>query len=151
MILAAVGDTGYDIVLVLHILAVTVAFAPAFVHPLLANQSKAYGGDASQRLLGSIVGNGRMIYAPALIVAGLLGFALAGMSDDVYSVGDGWMIAAIIVWIAQNGVLHAVVLPGERAWARGDTTVESRVALGGGIITILLVVQVILMVFKPGA
>lgn len=151
MILAAPGDTGYDIILLLHILTAMVAFAPAFVHPLLSRQSKAGGAQTTSSLLGSIADNGRKIYAPALILTGLLGFGVAGMSDDVYSVGDGWVIAAIVVWIAQNGILHALILPGERAWADGDSDAEAKVSLGGGLITALLVLQLILMVFKPGA
>ena len=40
MIFAAVDDTGYNIVLLLHIVSAMAAFAPAFVHPLLTKQSK---------------------------------------------------------------------------------------------------------------
>ncbi len=149
MIFAAPGDTGYDIMLLLHILTAMVAFAPVFVHPLLANQA----GDGGVRgtLMGLFAGNGRRIYAPALILSGLLGFGVAGMSDEVYSVGDGWIIAAILVWIAQNGLLHAMVIPGQRAMAEGDDTAEQKVSLGEGLIVALLVVQLVLMVFKPGA
>ena len=149
MIFAAPGDTGYDIMLLLHILTAMVAFAPVFVHPLLANQA----GDGGVRgtLMGLFASNGRRIYAPALILSGLLGFGVAGMSDEVYSVGDGWIIAAILVWIAQNGLLHAMVIPGQRAAADGDEAAQQKVSLGEGLIVALLVVQLVLMVFKPGA
>ena len=37
------------------------------------------------------------------------------MSNDandnlVYQVKDGWIMAAVVVWIAMNGVLHATVI-----------------------------------------
>ena len=50
-----------------------------------------------------MVAHGRRIYGPAVILTGLLGFALSGMSDGIHAIGDGWMIAAIIIWIAMNG------------------------------------------------
>lgn len=149
MIFAAPGDTGYNIMLMLHLLTVIVAFAPAFVHPMLARQAQAAGDNLGGRILSAMAGNGRRIYAPALILTGVLGFGLVGMSDDVYSLSDGWVIAAILVWIAQNGILHALILPGERAWADGDAEAESKVSMGGAAITLLLVVQIYLMVFQP--
>jgi uncharacterized membrane protein len=150
VILAAVGDTGYNIVLLLHILTAFVAFAPAFVHPFIAEQSKQLGINGHRHVYGFLVQNGRRIYLPALIVTGLLGFALAGMSSDVYKLSQGWMIASIIVWIAINGLLHAVVSPGEGAVQSGDDSAEARVAVGGMAVTVLFLVMLYLMVFKPG-
>ena len=150
MILAAVGDTGYNIVLLLHILTAFVAFAPAFVHPILGMQSKSFDAANQGKLLGFIAGNGRRIYAPALIVTGLLGFALAGMSDEVFKVSQGWLVAAVIIWIAMNGLLHAVLLPNERKWGEGDASAERMVGAAGATITVLLVVMLWLMIWKPG-
>lgn len=150
MILAAVGDTPYRIVLLLHILTALIAFAPAFVHPLLGAQSKALDATNQGKVLGFIAGNGRRIYAPALIVTGLLGFALAGMSDDVFSMSQGWLIAAAVIWIAMNGLLHAALLPSERRWSEGDGAAERMVGAAGATITVLLVVMLWLMIWKPG-
>lgn len=150
MMLAAVGDAPYNIVLLVHILTAFVAFAPAFVHPFLANQTKAVGAEGHRAVLGNMVANGRRIYAPALIVTGLAGFALQGMSDGLYEFGQAWIILAIIVWIAMNGVLHAVVIPNERKMAGGDESAEQLLTIGGAVITVLLVVMLYLMVFKPG-
>lgn len=150
MIIAAVGDTGYNIVLVLHILSAFVAFSPAFVHPVLGEQSKAFDGTGRSTLLGFIVQNGRRIYAPALIVTGILGFALQGMSDGAWEFGQTWIWLAILIWIVMNGLLHAVVLPAEQAVADGDDAAESRLKAGGLAITALLVVMIYLMVDKPG-
>jgi uncharacterized membrane protein len=149
--IAAYRETGYNIVLFLHILTVLVAFAPAFVHPLLANQTKALDAPARGKVLAMISGNGRRIYAPALVLTGLFGFALQGMSDSVIEFGDTWFWLAIIVWLAMNGVLHAVLLPAERAVADGDESASSRVDAAGGLLTVLLLFMLYLMIFKPGA
>ncbi|MEL7210678.1 MAG: hypothetical protein AAGK32_20990 [Actinomycetota bacterium] len=150
MMLAAVGDTPYNIVLLVHILTAMAAFAPAFAHPFLTNQSKAMGADGHGTVMGYLVANGRRIYAPALIVTGLAGFALQGMSDGLYEFGQAWIIIAIVVWIAMNGVLHALVIPNERKMAGGDASGEQLVTIGGVVITVLLVVMLYLMIFKPG-
>ncbi len=148
---AVIGDTPYNIVLVVHILSASVAFAPAFVHPLLMKQSSGMDPGSRQALMGYIGGNARRIYGPALIVNGLLGFALSGMSDGVYALSQAWLIVAIVVWIAMNGLIHAVLMPAERAMAAGDNSLESRFDIAGPVVAILLVVMLVLMVFKPGA
>jgi uncharacterized membrane protein len=149
--LAAYRETGYNVVLFLHILTALVAFAPAFVHPLLANQTKALDGTARGKVLQMMSGNGRRIYAPALILTGLFGFAMQGMSDSVIEFGDTWFWLAIVVWIAMNGVLHAVLLPAERAVADGDESASSKVDTAGIVLTVLLLVMLYLMVFTPGS
>lgn len=159
MLIAAIGDTPYNIVLFLHVLSAFVAFAPAFVHPFLGEQTKALDHSNRAAVMGFIVKNGRRVYAPALILTGLFGFGLPSLSEDdggiaVYEFSDGWIIAAIVIWIAMNGVLHAVVLPSERAMADGGDGVEAaekRMTAGGATITLLLVVMLYLMVFQPGA
>ncbi len=148
--LAAYRGTGYNVMLFLHILTALVAFAPAFVHPLLASQTKALDASNRAKVAGMIAGNGRRIYAPALILTGLFGFALQGMSDGVIEFSQTWFWLALVVWIAMNGVLHAMLLPAERAVAGGDESAAKRVDAGGMILTVLLLVMLYLMVFKPG-
>jgi uncharacterized membrane protein len=146
---AQVGSTAYNVMLLLHILTALVAFAPAFTHPFLAGQMKD-SPDSRRTMLGFMAGNGRRIYAPALILTGLLGFGLSGMSDGIYALSQTWLLAAIVIWIGMNGVLHAVMLPAEKALAAGDDSAESRMGIGGAILTVGLVVMIYLMVFKPG-
>lgn len=72
------------------------------------------------------------------------------MSSGAWKFSQGWMIGALIVWIAMNGVLHAMIIPSERKVAAGDLSAETGVQRGGGIISVLLLVMLWLMVFKPG-
>ena len=148
--LAAYRETGYNVMLFLHILTALVAFAPAFVHPLLASQTKALDAGNRGKVLGMIAGNGRRIYAPALILTGLFGFAMQGMSDGVIEFSQTWFWLAIVLWLGMNGVLHAMLLPAERALAGGDETAAKKVDTAGIVITVLLLVMLYLMVFQPG-
>lgn len=150
MILAAIGDTGYNIMLFLHILAVLAAMAPAFVHPVLVRQAKGLDVGPRRQLVGYIATNSRRIYAVALILAGFFGFGVMGMSDSVHEFGDGWLIASIVVWVAMNGVFHAIQIPAERAWADGDDSAEQKVSMGGALLTLMMIVMLYLMVFQPG-
>jgi uncharacterized membrane protein len=148
--LAAYRETGYNVMLFLHIVTALVAFAPAFVHPLLANQTRALDADNRGKVIGMMAGNGRRIYAPALILTGLFGFAMQGMSDGVIEFSQTWFWLSIVVWLGMNGVLHGMLLPAERALADGDETVAKKVDTAGIILTVLLAVMLYLMVFKPG-
>ena len=114
MVLAA-GTTAYNIVELLHILTVLVALAPVFVHPLLRRQLRSADGAGHQQLVVAMAANARRLYGPALIVAGLLGIALIEMSEDAFSMTDGWVIGAIVIWVAMNGVLHGMIRPALKA------------------------------------
>jgi uncharacterized membrane protein len=148
--IASYQGTGYNVMLFLHILTAVVAFAPAFVHPLLARQTNALEAADRGKVFGMLAGNGRRIYAPALILTGLFGFAMQGMSDGVIEFSQTWFWLALIVWIAMNGVLHGLLLPAERAVAAGDETAAKKVDTGSAMLTVLLLVMLYLMVFKPG-
>ena len=84
----------------------------------------------------------------------MLGFGVAGMSDEVYKVSQGWLVAAVVIWIAMNGLLHAGIVPAEKAIAQagaaGDDAAEKKLAIAGQLITLLFVVQLIIMIWKPG-
>ncbi len=153
MIFSSVGDTPYNIMLLLHILTAIAAFAPAFVHPVLSAQMKADGLADRPKVFSYMATNSQRIYGSALIVTGLLGFGVAGMSDETFSMSDGWLAAAFIAWIAMNGLLHAIIRPSEKAIAAGEgnEATERKLAIAGMAITALLVVQLYLMVWKPGA
>jgi uncharacterized membrane protein len=148
--LSEIGSTGYDVMLFLHIAAVLVAMAPAFTHPLLERQSRSLDPAGRASVLGFIAQNSRRVYAPALVLTGLFGFGLIGMSDEVWEFGQTWVWLSILVWLAMNGVLHAMMIPAERALGAGDETALKKVETSGQILTVMLLVMLYLMVFKPG-
>ncbi len=151
MIVASPHSTGFRIVEILHFLAVIVAFAPAVAHPVMAAQArKGMDPQARNSLLGFMAANTQRLYGNALVLAGLLGFALVGMSDDVYEMSEGWIVTSIIIWVAMTGLVHALLAPAERRVASGDSASEKLMRSASGLLTVLGIVMVYLMVFKPG-
>jgi hypothetical protein len=130
-----IDDTGSRILLFLHIITAVVAFAPAVLVVLPGGRDGA---------VGVIERAGRQVYAPALILAGLFGILGIVASDEIFEFSDTWISLAFVVWIAMNGVFHALVLVGQR---QGDT---ARVENGQRIMTVLLLVMLYLMIWKPG-
>jgi hypothetical protein len=134
-----IDDTGFRIFFLLHMLSVIVAFAPAVIAVLPG------GSDGA---LGLIDRAGRQVYSPALILAGFFGIMLIVTSDvggvSVYEFSDTFVSLAFVVWIAMNGVFHALVLAGQK---QND---EKKVNNGQAIMTVLLIVMLYLMIWKPG-
>ncbi|MCY4068920.1 MAG: hypothetical protein OXE79_07425 [Acidimicrobiaceae bacterium] len=160
MMLAA-SATAINIVELLHILTVVAALGPVFVHPLLRRQMAAAGSSGYQRLVLSMASNARRVHGPALIVAGLLGIALVEMSEGATDVSDGWVIAAIVIWVTMVGLLHGLVRPalkaqggeGSSEGSAGEAAAAAaskRLETGAALISILFVVQVVLMIWQPG-
>lgn len=143
-------DTSYKVLLFLHILAVVVAFAPASVHPLLARQ---FGQSDDPSLLNRFAGfaaqNGRRVYSPALILAGLFGILMI-VTQDGFEFSDTWVSMAFVVWFAMNGVVHGMIVPNERRLGEGDAAAERKVDMGGMIITVLFLIMLYLMIWQPG-
>lgn len=148
MILAVYRDTAYNIVLFLHVLTVIVAMAGAVAHPLMfALEEKRSDGD--------VVALARRIEVPSRIYAisyglvGIIGFGLVSMGDLKW--GEAWLWLSIVLWIVTNGILHAAMLPAERAVAAGDVTAMARVNRFGPILGILILAVIFLMTVKPGS
>jgi uncharacterized membrane protein len=148
--IAAIGDTAYRVVLLLHIASVVVAFAPSVVHPLMGAQYRARPPEERTAFARLVVRNGTRVYAPALVLVGLSGIVLVLLSDDVLSLGDPWITASMTIWIVMNGVLHALLLPAERQLAAGDESVGRIIAVANATISLLLLVMLYLMIWQPG-
>jgi len=149
VLLAQIGSGAYKALLFLHIVAVIVALAPAVVRPLTGPRLLKEDEGSAQRFAGVSAANQRTVHLPALLVAGILGFALVGASDGI-KFSDLWVSVAALLWLVIGGLVGAVIVPGERQTAAGDKGAESKVAAAGGIVSLLYVVVVFLMVVQPG-
>jgi uncharacterized membrane protein len=147
MLLATLRDTGYNIVLFLHVLTVIVAMAGAVGHPLLfALEEKRADGDVVT--LAQRIETPSKIYAISYALVGLIGFGLVTMGDWPW--GDAWIWISIVLWIASNGVLHGAMLPAERAVARGDLAGMDKVNKFGPLLSVMILAIIFLMTVKPG-
>ncbi len=151
MILAAYDDTLYKILFLGHILSFVVAFAPAVINPIMIAKLKSQGDHAAlPRVSGIMASNGRQIHFPALIALGGFGLAMVITSDPAFGFDQTWVSLAFLNWLAITGLVSGVMLPGERKMAEGDLSAEKRVEVCGQVITVLTLLMLYLMIWKPG-
>lgn len=145
-VFAAVDSTGYKIVLVLHLVTAVVAFAPAFMAFAVA-RTAATDKTAAEPLVAGV----QRLAIPAMVLTGILGFGLAGMSDKLYKVSQTWLSVAAVCWVALVVVALLMVRPAAKALATGVDGARQKLMAGVGITHLLFLVTIVMMVFKPGA
>ncbi|MEJ6512470.1 MAG: hypothetical protein QNL59_09900 [Actinomycetota bacterium] len=146
VVLAALNSTGYKIVLLIHVLAVIVGFAPLWLTPVMIRLTAAGDKSAADGLEVSIL----RFSLPGIGIAGILGFGLAGMSEKVFKMSQAWLSIAAVLWIVLLAVLFFVARPAIRAFRDGDVAARGRIMMATGIGHLILVVTLYLMIFKPG-
>lgn len=152
MILAAYRDTGYNIILLLHIVAVIAAFAPTVVNPLLERHLAREGGASSLPAWAAFAHDyTKKIVMGSLVLALITGILMVVMSDELIEFSEMWISLSFLVWFAIAGVVSALVGKGQRLVAAGDMKGRELLAKGGPIVVVLLLVMLYLMIFKPGA
>jgi hypothetical protein len=129
-------STGYKILLLIHILAVIVAFGGNFVQPMLAR-----AGNVAEETFAKVA---LYIQLPAIVVLFVAGMGLVGMSDSRWEFSQTWVSIAFLVAIAAGVVQYLV----SRAWKQGKA---KSVPMLTGILHLLLVIAVYLMIWHPGA
>jgi len=103
----------YKLVLVLHILSAIIGFGAVFLNGIYGQQAKSRRGSeglaiSEANFLVSKVGQ-YVIYA--VFVFGVL---LVVLSDDVWSFGDSWIVASIVLYVLGLGLSHGVQQPNVR-------------------------------------
>jgi uncharacterized membrane protein len=153
-VFAELNSTPYKIMLLIHILGAIVAFGAAFVNPLVYRlTAKAGAGAAVAAAQARAI---TRVTLPAMLITGLIGFGISGMSkipgtDELqFRVSQGWISAAVALWIVQVALYFFVILPGERKVASGEEAAASRVSAATGASHLLLLVILYLMIWKPG-
>jgi hypothetical protein len=140
-ILATTNSGVYKVFLFVHILAVIAAFGPGLLYALGVR-----GG-----LHREVTDAHTRISIPAIVVVGIAGFGLVGLSDKVWKFSQIWVSLGGLIWLLV--VLDAVLLlrPALAGATAGDDKSKGRVAMATGLLHLGMVVAVFLMVFKPGA
>jgi len=152
VLVADVGSFPYNLFLLVHLFAVFVAFAPAFVWPVIrVTMRRAGGASLPEAVARQIAPNNLMIYGPALVVAGLFGILTMLLSGDTYDFSDTWVSIALVLWFLMLAVVFVLLAPAERKAASTTDTpgADARVNMFGGMLHLLLVLQLIVMIWKP--
>lgn len=142
--LAAIWDTPYNIVYLVHLVSVILGVGMAFIAPIIAVRARRTSGQALQQLVNETAAG--MMF-PAFLIAGIAGGAMVGMSQDVYDFQQTWLAIAGALWIVIL-VLTAAIYP--PSWLRLFNIGEDRKAMLGGILHLSLAVMLIVMTWKFG-
>ncbi len=130
-------STGYQIVGLIHVLAVIIAFGPLFFYPSL--QRAGAGATVAKLHLRLVL--------PALALVWVLGMGLVGMSDDLWEMSQTWIVLSLIGWVVLMLVSWFLIRP---SLTDPSDQARSKMASGIGITHLLLIVMLYLMIFKPG-
>lgn len=150
MVLAALNDNLYRAFFLLHIVSIVVAFAAAVVNPVLMARTQGDDESIRTRVGGYLALNGAQVHFPALVLVGLFGLGMVFSSDSAWDFDQLWVSLALLTWLAICGIVSGLLLPAERRFAAGDLAAEGRVAVCGQAVTVLTVVMLYLMIWKPG-
>jgi uncharacterized membrane protein len=151
--------TMYKVMLFLHLVTVVAAFAAMVVHPLMDARSRDADPGTRRSLLGWMAQNGRVVHMPALVLVGVFGLGMVfsskpgGEGENLWGFDQAWVSISLLVWIVMCGIVSGLLMPAERKLAAGDGdagALEKKVALGGQAVTVLFLVMLYLMIWKPG-
>ncbi|MEJ7583726.1 MAG: hypothetical protein WKF43_06450 [Acidimicrobiales bacterium] len=151
MLIADVDDFGYRLFFLLHIVAILVAFAPAFVWPVVQARARRSGNPLGPEM-GVVIRDGwNKIYGPALVAAGVFGLGLIGLGGDGnFEFSQTWVSIAFLLWFLMLAVVFGLLPWNERKAAEGDTEATQRTSMFTGILHVLLLLILIDMIWKPG-
>lgn len=155
---------GFRFFVFLHVLAVIVAFAPAFVWPLLGRQRRVAGGapgaaTASTTPLPGVIGRvlSPAVHGGALILAGIFGvLGVVTSRGNAYKMSQTWVSIALLLWFLMMALFFIGLCPVERRLAGGEedatkrAALDQRLAMLYGAMHLLLVLQIIDMIWQPG-
>src|SRR3954462_10301390 len=172
MVLAVVGSGVYKTFLYLHILTAIVGFGAVMLNAVYAAESRKRPGPEGRAIFEAnrfVTGIAQyVIYA--VFVFGLI-TAIIGKPAVKFS--QAWLTNSMVLYIIGIGISHGVMIPGGKrmsvllaelsegpppgAGATGPPpqvaeveAVGKRLALGGTILSLIVVVVLFLMVVKPG-
>lgn len=157
----------YNTVLTIHILSVVVGIGSVTLNGLYAAKAKQLGG-AGQGAVMKVNFDVTMVAEKIIYTIPIWGLLLMGIDRDnhPWKFSQTFIWLSIILYVVALGIAHGVMVPGgKRMQALGQklasgqgtpedgaeaAAIEKRLAAGGMVLNLLLVVIVAVMVAKPG-
>lgn len=163
--------TAYHLLVLGHLLCVIAGFGALAYNGLFLSLARRRGAAG----LTAMDVNRQVSGLAELLVYGafLFGVAAVATSSSHWTFGQGWVAAALGLFVVDVGILHGVIKRNQRRYlaladrlaalsldaggrpGAGDVarldSLERRVAAGWGAFNLVVVAVVYLMVFRPGA
>jgi uncharacterized membrane protein len=162
----------YKFVLALHIACAILGFGATAFNGLYLDRARRRGGREGATLLDANADASRVaeFFVYAVFV---LGIVLVASSKSAWKFSQGWLSAALVLYLIELGLLHGFVrriqkryneVAAELAETTGPMSLtgdrppqvsvleqlEQRLQFGWGMYNVLFLIIVYLMVFKPG-
>ena len=105
-----IDSTAYRIVLLLHILCAIVGFGTVILNGLYGREAKRRPGPGGLAITeANLTVSGIAEYF--IYAVFILGLALVGMSDNLWTFGQTWIWLAIVLYLVGIGVSHGILFP----------------------------------------
>jgi uncharacterized membrane protein len=160
--------TAYNVLVFFHLICVIGGFGALAYNGLYLNLSRRRGPAAAAVLdvNRQVSGLGELLVYGVFI----FGIAAIGASHSHYKFSQGWVSAALALYVVVIGILHGMIRPAQRerdaavaelqqapavagtrppGVARVDA-LDRRISIGWGLFNVIVIVVVYLMAFKPG-
>jgi uncharacterized membrane protein len=152
----------YQLVLVLHILAVIIGFGGMFIAGFYGNEARNRPGREGLAVAETTLKVTSLIPTMAVYSVPILGILLILLSDDTWKFSQPWVGISMLLYIVLLVVAITQQVPAIRKMialrsggAEGAQSMEMqalgrKVAVASGIVNLCWVIVLFLMVFKPG-
>ena len=151
----------YNLVLVVHLLAVIIGFGGMFIAPFYGNEARNRPGPDGLAVAETTLKVTGTIPTVAVGAVPILGILLILMSDDTWKFSEAWISLSFLLYVVLIVLAVTVQVPNIRkmialrSGAEGvrATEVEARArtaGIVGAVVNLLWVAILFLMVFKPG-
>jgi uncharacterized membrane protein len=110
MLFAAIGDTPYKAVLLLHILSAIIGFGAVFLNALYGRAAERRRG-AEGLAIAETNYDVSQVAQYFIYAVPIFGILLVLMSDDVIKFSEGWISASFVLYLVGLGLSHGVLRP----------------------------------------
>ena len=139
----------------LHVVGAVFIVGPMAILPMTAMRAIRAGQGAQVAVLTKST----LVFTLLSLAVALLGFGVVGVSTDGTKISTPWVLISIILYAVALALTLIAVVPALRSAAEHlqDAATQNlkapdyrRISMGSGVATLLLVVDVVLMTWKPG-
>jgi len=106
-----IGETGYNIVKVLHILSAVIGFGGVLLNGVYAAQARKRPPAEGLAIIEANVFVSNKISKIAIYLTFIFGFGVIGMSDGAWKISQTWLLISIILFVISLLVSELLLSP----------------------------------------